>query len=379
MADVLIHVFGVVGPAAPPPRPGCRSSGSSATPTSSRTRTPTRTTSCTSPRRLRRAPRQRGSDAPSRRCTRPRTRGGSRPTTGGPHHELLFVANSRGVHRRIVDELAPTDHDLAVFGGRWTPDLLDPRYLRGDGIPNEELATYYSAADIVLNDHWSDMAEQGFISNRLYDAAASGAFVISDNVEGIAEEFDGGVVTFETGEELHALIERYLADPEARAAHAARARAAVLARHTFETAPACWPPPSRRASRPGARRSSSPSPTRSSPRAPWPRSPTPDGPAHVDGPGQLSSTGPDACSWARAERPNAALTSARVGRVSAAANSRSAILPTRPPPTSPRSAGRTASAPRGCRGRPAGSRSRGSSSSGSAARGSGCPGHGSPP
>jgi spore maturation protein CgeB len=133
-----------------------------------------------------------------------------------------------------VDELTPTDHDLAVFGGRWTPDLLDPRYLRGDGIPNEELATYYSAADIVLNDHWSDMAEQGFISNRLYDAAASGAFVISDNVEGIAEEFDGGVVTFETGEELRALIERYLADPGARAAHAARARAAVLARHTFD-------------------------------------------------------------------------------------------------------------------------------------------------
>ena len=106
------------------------------------------------------------------------------PRPGGPAHELLFVANSRGVRRRIVDELTPTDLDLAVFGRRWTPDLLDPRYLRGENVPNAELATYYAAASIVLNDHWSDMAEQGFMSNRLYDAAACGAFVISDRVEG---------------------------------------------------------------------------------------------------------------------------------------------------------------------------------------------------
>ena len=156
------------------------------------------------------------------------------PRPGGPAHELLFVANSRGVRRRIVDVLTPTDLDLAVFGRRWTPDLLDPRYLRGEHVPNAELAAYYSAASIVLNDHWSDMAEQGFMSNRLYDAAASRAFVISDRVEGIDTEFDGGIVTFETGDELRDLISRYLADPAARAEHAERARAAVLARHTFD-------------------------------------------------------------------------------------------------------------------------------------------------
>ena len=42
------------------------------------------------------------------------------------------------------------------------------------------LNRYYSSAKIVLNDHWPDMRAHGFLSNRLYDALACGAFVISD-------------------------------------------------------------------------------------------------------------------------------------------------------------------------------------------------------
>ena len=52
-------------------------------------------------------------------------------------------------------------------------------------MPNRDLAGYYSAAGIVLNDHWAGVAAWGVLSNRLYDAAASGAFVISDHVDGI--------------------------------------------------------------------------------------------------------------------------------------------------------------------------------------------------
>ena len=62
-----------------------------------------------------------------------------------------------------MDLLTPTELDLAVFGRHWTPDLLDPRFLRGEHVPNAELAAYYSAASIVLNDHWPDMAANGFL------------------------------------------------------------------------------------------------------------------------------------------------------------------------------------------------------------------------
>jgi len=156
------------------------------------------------------------------------------PDPSGPRHELLFIGNSRNARRPILDALAGTDHDLAVYGGSWSPELLDPKYLRGAWIPNDELHRYYSSAEIVLNDHWADMRAEGFISNRVYDVLASGGFVVSDGVPGMDERFDGGVATFDTGEELIAVVERFLADPAEREARATRGRAAVLARHTFD-------------------------------------------------------------------------------------------------------------------------------------------------
>ena len=157
-----------------------------------------------------------------------------RPGEPGPAHELLFVGNSRGVRRHMLDELLPTDHELAVYGRAWTADRLDPHYLAGEHVPNDELAGYYGAAAIVLNDHWLDMQREGFLSNRLYDAAAAGAFVISDDVEGLEEAFDGGIAGYVGADELRRLVDTFLADPGARRDCAERARAAVLERHTFD-------------------------------------------------------------------------------------------------------------------------------------------------
>jgi GT2 family glycosyltransferase len=157
-----------------------------------------------------------------------------RPGVIGPLHELLFVANSRGVRRHVLQDLLPTIHELAVYGRGWTPERLDPRYVAGESVPNERLAGYYGSAAIVLNDHWPDMQREGFMSNRLFDAAAAGGFVISDDIEGLEAEFDHGVVAYHGPDELHELIEHFLKDPADRAEYAARARAAVLTRHTFE-------------------------------------------------------------------------------------------------------------------------------------------------
>ena len=123
--------------------------------------------------------------------------------------------------------------ELLAEGVKIASERLDPRYLAGELVPNEDLAGFYAAAGIVLNDHWTDMQREGFLSNRLYDASAAGAFVISDAIDGLREEFDGGIVAYHGRDELCDLVEAYLADPGARAACAARARAAVLARHTF--------------------------------------------------------------------------------------------------------------------------------------------------
>lgn len=155
------------------------------------------------------------------------------PDPTGPQHELLFVGNSRRTHRPILDALAGTTRDLAVYGTAWTPDLLDQRYLRGAWVPNDQLRRYYSSAAIVLNDHWRDMRDEGFISNRIYDALACGAFVVSDQVPGLSREFDGAVATYDRAEQLEGLIDHFMANPDERRERAARGRAAVLASHTF--------------------------------------------------------------------------------------------------------------------------------------------------
>ncbi len=157
-----------------------------------------------------------------------------RPDPSGPRHELLFVGNSRFVRRRIIDDLADTEHDLAVYGSNWKPDLIDLSRVKGERIPNADLGRYYSSASIVLNDHWDDMRADGFISNRLYDALACGAFVISDHIDGIEAEFDDAVVTYVGREQLASLVDRYLADPDERKRLGDRGRAAVLERHTFD-------------------------------------------------------------------------------------------------------------------------------------------------
>ena len=155
------------------------------------------------------------------------------PCSGAPSRDLIFVANWRP-GRRVLEDLLPGDRDLLVFGRGWTPDRLDPRYLGGEHIPNDELGGWYGSSAIVLNDHWASMRREGFISNRIYDAAATGALVISDDVVGLAGEFDGGVVGYRDRDHLRQVIDQYLADPVLRRTTGERARAAVLARHTFD-------------------------------------------------------------------------------------------------------------------------------------------------
>ncbi|CAN5638591.1 hypothetical protein BH10ACT11_BH10ACT11_04260 [soil metagenome] len=155
------------------------------------------------------------------------------PDPGGFEHELLFVGNSRRVRREAVHQAARSGHRLTVYGADWTPDLLDPSMLAGEALANAELRHHYSGADVVLNDHWPRMRELGFLSNRLYDALACGACVVSDHVDGIEHEFDDAVATFADPSELIGLLNRLIDDPVERAERGARGRAAVTGRHTF--------------------------------------------------------------------------------------------------------------------------------------------------
>jgi len=160
------------------------------------------------------------------------------PTVFFPEHdsaharELVFVGNSRGIFRPILRDLVPTARDLAVWGQGWASTLPDG-LLAGQHLRNDEVRRAYSSAAIVLNDHWDDMREQGIVSNRIFDALACGALVVSDHLPEIQERFGDAVATYTTPEDLCAQIDALLGDPAQRTERAARGRAEVLAHHTF--------------------------------------------------------------------------------------------------------------------------------------------------
>lgn len=154
----------------------------------------------------------------------------------GPTHDLLFVGNSRGVLRSSVEHataLAPKS--LAVYGRGWK-QLLPELNVRAKGVPNDELAGFYANAKVVLNDHWPDMAAAGIVSNRIYDALACGASLLTDRVEGMATALSDLVTTYGDRSGFEAGVAAIRAMPaDERAERGERARQLIECEHTFDT------------------------------------------------------------------------------------------------------------------------------------------------
>ena len=149
-----------------------------------------------------------------------------------PPPQVLFVGNSRNMFRRIVRHAMQANLPLEVYGNRWEGFLTD-RVLKGDYIPNTQLASYYKSAGVLLNDHWDNMAAVGLLSNRLFDAAACGARIVSDVVEGIDAVFGGLVAQYRDETDLGDVARALLAeDADGRAARLALAEE-VMEKHSF--------------------------------------------------------------------------------------------------------------------------------------------------
>jgi spore maturation protein CgeB len=135
------------------------------------------------------------------------------------------------VTRKIIRDLWPTSYDLAIYGLRWDKHV-DKQVIKGSYIPNHELYKYYGSAEILLNDHWKDMRKLGFVSNRIFDGLACGAFIISDDIEGIGE-LQKYITTYSSKAELQNHIDYYLLNPQERVLKAQAGKAYVLKNHTF--------------------------------------------------------------------------------------------------------------------------------------------------
>jgi hypothetical protein len=112
---------------------------------------------------------------------------GSRSTAADPG--VVFVgAASQDRDRPLVRMAVEARVPLSVYGPGW--QSLPEGVWRGEYVDNRELPALYHRHGIVLADHWPDMARHGFVANRVFDAVASGARVICDDVAGVHDVFD---------------------------------------------------------------------------------------------------------------------------------------------------------------------------------------------
>lgn len=143
---------------------------------------------------------------------------------------VLFVGTTRGVERPAVLWAIDAGAQVEIHGHGWEPYVPAER-IASTHLLNRELPKAYAAADIVLNDHWIDMAREGFISNRVFDAAASGAVVVSDRVPGIDQISPTLIRTFGSRDELARILH---ADDRPGLAERAREASRVGALHSFD-------------------------------------------------------------------------------------------------------------------------------------------------
>jgi len=158
-----------------------------------------------------------------------------RPLPPDPNHAhaVAIVAKSRDVVRKAVADALDAGLRPAIYGSGWK-ELVDPKLVVADYVPNEALPVLYSSIGVLLADHWDAMRVWGMVSNRIFDALACGTPVISDYLPEVRELFGDAVPMYRDGAELRSLVDAALADPTAARQRAATGREQVLAAHTFD-------------------------------------------------------------------------------------------------------------------------------------------------
>ena len=168
------------------------------------------------------------------------------PKENLPVHDLVLIAHNTPAHhtyraRSLINLLQPFmygDYDLAVWGYRWDKPYargltLPPRFYQGV-LSYEEAARAPGWANIMLGPQW-DAHSRTQASCRTFEILGAAGFLLTADVPGVRHFFENGVhlVTTDGPARTKALVDRYLADAEARGAIAARGRALVYAEHTY--------------------------------------------------------------------------------------------------------------------------------------------------
>ncbi len=154
---------------------------------------------------------------------------GDRPEL--PFHDVLFMGNAYSPARLELEAvLRQLGVDVGLYGFGWQRASGNTFYRFDEG------ASLYRNCKIAIGDN--QYGDKGFVSNRLFEALANGAFLLHQRIPGL-EELTGLVdgvhyVSWADYEDLRAKVRSYLKNDTQRQRIAAAGEAFVRERHSFD-------------------------------------------------------------------------------------------------------------------------------------------------
>ncbi|MEW9900543.1 glycosyltransferase [Chitinivorax sp. PXF-14] len=154
-------------------------------------------------------------------------------------HVATFVGGYNERRREAMHALRGLPVEIYGPGWRkprngWEPAIW--RRVKADGIWGEALNRVYNESKVVLNITGWNAANKTGLNMRVFDVPATGAFLLTDYSDELAEYFEPGkeVETWRTPEELADKLRYYLAHDAAREAIARAGHERVLKLESFE-------------------------------------------------------------------------------------------------------------------------------------------------
>ncbi len=170
----------------------------------------------------------------------PIQRGNAWATEG---YEVSFVGSFSPLREKLLCALAAAGINLAIYGESvWKSNPSLQPYYRNTARYMQDLNTIYNNSIVNLDLPYGEPQPPDYVSNRLFDCLAAGAFMLTHSRPALNEHFEAEheLATYETGTngdlatELVKSVKYYLVQDVDRLALAARGRRRVMSRHLWQ-------------------------------------------------------------------------------------------------------------------------------------------------